>query len=136
METCRPLKSTETVGANGLVNVEINNTNSGAGPFTLKVVNTDTNEVIINNKSIAKSGATGSTIVKVEPDAGKSLGANTNYTLTLTDGSCTVTKTERKEYTYRPNTLYLRFSPRCGGIGACPNPTTYQMYVVTSIVPI
>ena len=54
METCRPLKSTETVGANGLVNVEINNTNSGTGPFTLKVVNTDTNEVIINNKVLLR----------------------------------------------------------------------------------
>ncbi|MEB3005863.1 hypothetical protein VJJ03_10745, partial [Capnocytophaga sp. G2] len=113
METSRPLKSTETQGERGLVKIEINNASAGAGPFSVKVVNKTTGEVIIASQSINKSGATGTTSKVIEPDGGKKLEANKTYQITVTDGSCTAVRTENVKYTYSAEQLRMHLVPSC-----------------------
>ena len=112
METCRPLKAGETEGARGLITVDINNANAGAGPFTVKIIK-DGGQVVVANVSIPKGGATGSTIKKIEPDAGKSFDANTYYTVQVTDGSCTAEKRVYRTHKYSPDYLQLFLAPSC-----------------------
>ena len=64
METCRPLKSTETIGRNGVINIDLRT----AGSYTIKVVDTDTNQVIVAGKTITAAGLT-----QIEPDSGKKI---------------------------------------------------------------
>ena len=112
METCRPLKAGETEGARGLITVDINNANAGAGPFTVKIIK-DGGQVVVANVSVPKSGPTGSTIKKIEPDAGKSFDANTYYTVQVTDGSCTAEKRVYRTHKYSPDYLQLFLAPSC-----------------------
>ena len=118
METCRPLKAGETEGARGIITIDINNVSAGAGPFTVKVIK-DGGQVVVANISVPKSGATGSTIKKIEPDAGKSFDSNTYYTVQVTDGSCTAEKRVYKTYKYSPDYLQLFLAPSCSG--SCQN---------------
>ncbi len=111
METCRPLKAGETMGARGLITIEINNS-AALGPFTVKVIK-DGGEVVVANASITKSGATGTTTKNIEPDAGKSFDANTYYTVQVTDGSCVAERRLYKEYRYSPAQFLLHLAPSC-----------------------
>ena len=101
METCRPLKSTETIGRNGVINIDLRT----AGSYTIKVVDTDTNQVIVAGKTITAAGLT-----QIEPDSGKKLEANKNYKVTIEGGGCSAERVLRKGYSIYPDTLLASFA--------------------------
>jgi len=106
METCRPLKTGETVGANGVFTLDVRT----SGSYNIKVVNKDTNEVLVNTKTIT---ATAGVLLNIEPDAGKKLEANKNYKVTIEGGGCTAERILMNPYVYSPDYLNLHLVPSC-----------------------
>ena len=104
METCRPLKTGQTVGANGVIALDVHT----SGSYTIKVINKDTNEVLVNTRAVT---ATAGVVLNIEPDAGKKLEANKNYKVTIEGGGCTAERVLRKDYSFSPDTLLASFAP-------------------------
>ena len=106
IETCRPLKSTETIGRNGVINIDLRT----AGSYTIKVVDTDTNQVIVAGKTITAAG-----VNQVEPDNGKKIEANKNYKVTVeAGGGCSAERILKKDYSFSPEYLFASFVPVAG----------------------
>ena len=106
METCRPLKTGQTVGANGVIALDVHT----SGSYTIKVINKDTNEVLVNTRAVT---ATAGVVLNIEPDAGKKLEANKNYKVTIEGGGCTAERILMNPYVYSPDYLNLHLVPSC-----------------------
>ncbi|WP_423912838.1 T9SS type B sorting domain-containing protein [Capnocytophaga gingivalis] len=106
METCRPLKTGQTVGANGVIALDVHT----SGSYTIKVINKDTNEVLVNTRAVT---ATAGVVLNIEPDAGKKLEANKNYKVTIEGGGCTAERILINPYVYSPDYLNLHLVPSC-----------------------
>ena len=106
MKTCRPLKTGQTVSANGVIALDVHTSRS----YTIKVINKDTNEVLVNTRAVT---ATAGIVLNIEPDAGKKLEANKNYKVTIEGGGCTAERILMNPYVYSPDYLNLHLVPSC-----------------------
>ena len=110
MEICQP--AAPGITPEGSLTVRLDNAN-GTGPFTVQLVNKDTNEVIITRPVTKGAGAI--TTARLEPESGKSIEANKTYKVIVKDNgtNCTTTRELKKNYTYSPDNLRMYFAPIC-----------------------
>jgi len=113
METCRPVKIGH-IGERGLITIDFRT----AGSYLLKVINNDTNEIIISSKTITNAGVT-----EIEPDSGRKLEANKNYKITIQNGSCIAERILNNPYAYSPEYLTIHLVP------SCANCTNYNVAI-------
>ena len=110
IEVCQP--AAPGITPEGSLTVRLDNAN-GTGPFTVQLVNKDTNEVIITR--LVTKGAGAITTARLEPESGKSIEANKTYKVIVKDNgtNCTTTRELKKNYTYSPDNLRMYFAPIC-----------------------
>ncbi|WP_404982239.1 T9SS type B sorting domain-containing protein [Capnocytophaga granulosa] len=112
IEVCQPAASGIT--PEGSLTVRLDNAN-GTGPFTVQLVNKDTNEVIIASRVVVKGAGT-TTTARLTPESGKKIEANKTYKVIVRDNGANCTATRELGpivKTYRPKQLLAHLAPSC-----------------------